>query len=561
MISTITILIYLGSLILLAVPLGYYIANLFLETRSSRFSFLNHLEKWIFKIIPINHQREMTWKTYTFSLLMFSGIGGLFLFILQLFQEYLPGNPNHLTNVPWHLAFNTTISFITNTNWQSYSGESTMSYLVQSLGLTVQNFLSAAIGISVLVALIRGFKRSSTGTIGNFWIDLVRSTLFILLPLSILLTIPLVQQGTIQNFNPNQIIKTMEGADQVLPMGPAASQIAIKQLGTNGGGFFGVNSSHPFENPTPLTNLLQMIAILLIPVALVFSFGRLLNKPKEAKAIFMVMLFLLILSLSVSLYSESAYNSTLNIEKSLEGKEVRFGTTSSVLWSTVTTCASNGSVNAMHESMNPLSGLAQLVNMMLGEIIFGGVGSGLYGMILFIILTVFIAGLLVGRTPEYLGKKIESFEIRMTMIGVLIPGLAILVFSFIALARNNGLTELTNSGPHGLSSILYAYTSAAGNNGSAFAGLAVNNPFYNITLGIAMLIGRFGVIIPTLAIAGSLASKKSIAASSGTLRTDSTLFNIILIGVIMIVGGLTFFPALSLGPIAETILMNQGLSF
>lgn len=503
----------------------------------------------------------MTWKTYTFSLLMFSGIGGLFLFILQLFQEYLPGNPNHLTNVPWHLAFNTTISFITNTNWQSYSGESTMSYLVQSLGLTVQNFLSAAIGISVLVALIRGFKRSSTGTIGNFWIDLVRSTLFILLPLSILLTIPLVQQGTIQNFNPNQIIKTMEGADQVLPMGPAASQIAIKQLGTNGGGFFGVNSSHPFENPTPLTNLLQMIAILLIPVALVFSFGRLLNKPKEAKAIFMVMLFLLILSLSVSLYSESVYNSTLNIEKSLEGKEVRFGTTSSVLWSTVTTCASNGSVNAMHESMNPLSGLAQLVNMMLGEIIFGGVGSGLYGMILFIILTVFIAGLLVGRTPEYLGKKIESFEIRMTMIGVLIPGLAILVFSFIALARNNGLTELTNSGPHGLSSILYAYTSAAGNNGSAFAGLAVNNPFYNITLGIAMLIGRFGVIIPTLAIAGSLASKKSIAASSGTLRTDSTLFNIILIGVIMIVGGLTFFPALSLGPIAETILMNQGLSF
>ena len=561
MISTITILIYLGSLILLAIPLGYYIANLFLETRSSRFSFLNHLEKWIFKIIPINHQREMTWKTYTFSLLMFSGIGGLFLFILQLFQEYLPGNPNHLTNVPWHLAFNTTISFITNTNWQSYSGESTVSYLVQSLGLTVQNFLSAAIGISVLVALIRGFKRSSTGTIGNFWIDLVRSTLFILLPLSILLTIPLVQQGTIQNFNPNQIIKTMEGADQVLPMGPAASQIAIKQLGTNGGGFFGVNSSHPFENPTPLTNLLQMIAILLIPVALVFSFGRLLNKPKEAKAIFMVMLFLLILSLSVSLYSESVYNSTLNIEKSLEGKEVRFGTTSSVLWSTVTTCASNGSVNAMHESMNPLSGLAQLVNMMLGEIIFGGVGSGLYGMILFIILTVFIAGLLVGRTPEYLGKKIESFEIRMTMIGVLIPGLAILVFSFIALARNNGLTELTNSGPHGLSSILYAYTSAAGNNGSAFAGLAANNPFYNITLGIAMLIGRFGVIIPTLAIAGSLASKKSIAASSGTLRTDSTLFNIILIGVIMIVGGLTFFPALSLGPIAETILMNQGLSF
>jgi K+-transporting ATPase ATPase A chain len=561
MISAITILIYLGSLILLAIPLGYYIANLFLETRSSRFSFLNHLEKWIFKIIPINHQREMTWKTYTFSLLMFSGIGGLFLFILQLFQEYIPGNPNHLTNVPWHLAFNTTISFITNTNWQSYSGESTMSYLVQSLGLTVQNFLSAAIGISVLVALIRGFKRSSTGTIGNFWIDLVRSTLFILLPLSILLTIPLVQQGTIQNFNPNQIIKTMEGADQVLPMGPAASQIAIKQLGTNGGGFFGVNSSHPFENPTPLTNLLQMIAILLIPVALVFSFGRLLNKPKEAKAIFMVMLFLLILSLSVSLYSESVYNSTLNIEKSLEGKEVRFGTTSSVLWSTVTTCASNGSVNAMHESMNPLSGLAQLVNMMLGEIIFGGVGSGLYGMILFIILTVFIAGLLVGRTPEYLGKKIESFEIRMTMIGVLIPGLAILVFSFIALARNNGLTELTNSGPHGLSSILYAYTSAAGNNGSAFAGLAANNPFYNITLGIAMLIGRFGVIIPTLAIAGSLASKKSIAASSGTLRTDSTLFNIILIGVIMIVGGLTFFPALSLGPIAETILMNQGLSF
>jgi K+-transporting ATPase ATPase A chain len=561
MISTITILIYLGSLILLAIPLGYYIANLFLETRSTRFSFLNHLEKWIFKIIPINYQREMTWKTYTFSLLMFSGIGGLFLFILQLFQEYIPGNPNHLTNVPWHLAFNTTISFITNTNWQSYSGESTMSYLVQSLGLTVQNFLSAAVGISVLVALIRGFKRSSTGTIGNFWIDLVRSTLFILLPLSILLTIPLVQQGTIQNFNPNQIIKTIEGADQVLPMGPAASQIAIKQLGTNGGGFFGVNSSHPFENPTPLTNLLQMIAILLIPVALVFSFGRLLNKPKEAKAIFMVMLFLLILSLSASLYSESVYNSTLNIEKSLEGKEVRFGTTSSVLWSTITTCASNGSVNAMHESMNPLSGLAQLVNMMLGEIIFGGVGSGLYGMILFIILTVFIAGLLVGRTPEYLGKKIESFEIRMTMIGVLIPGLAILVFSFIALARNNGLTELTNSGPHGLSSILYAYTSAAGNNGSAFAGLAANNPFYNITLGIAMLIGRFGVIIPTLAIAGSLASKKSIAASSGTLRTDSTLFNIILIGVIMIVGGLTFFPALSLGPIAETILMNQGLSF
>ncbi len=561
MISALSILIYLGSLILLAIPLGYFIANIFQESPSSRFRFLNRAERWVLKIIPIQHQEEMTWKRYTFSLLIFSAIGGLFLLLLQLFQGYLPGNPNQLPNVSWHLALNTTVSFLTNTNWQSYSGESTLSYLVQTLGLTVQNFLSAAVGISVLVALIRGFKRSSTGTIGNFWIDLVRSTLFILLPLSILLTISLIQQGTIQNFNANQVIKTVEGVDQVLPMGPAASQIAIKQLGTNGGGFFGVNSAHPFENPTPLTNLLQMIAILLVPVALVFSFGKLINKPRESNAIFGVMLFLLILSLAATLYSESGYNSTLNIESSLEGKEVRFGTTASALWSTVTTCASNGSVNAMHESMNPISGLAQLTNMMLGEIIFGGVGSGLYGMILFIILTVFIAGLLVGRTPEYLGKKIESFEIRMTMIGVLIPGLAILVFSFIALARNHGLAELNNSGPHGLSSILYAYTSAAANNGSAFAGLSANNPFYNITLAIAMLIGRFGVIIPTLAIAGSLANKKSIAASSGTLRTDSTLFNIILIGVILIVGGLTFFPALSLGPIAETILMNQGLSF
>jgi K+-transporting ATPase ATPase A chain len=429
------------------------------------------------------------------------------------------------------------------------------------LGLTVQNFVSAATGIAVLLALIRGISRKTTDKIGNFWTDLTRSTLYVLLPLSILLAIVLAGQGVIQNFKTHEIVQTLEGAQQTIPMGPAASQIAIKQLGTNGGGFFNSNSAHPFENPTPLSNFLEMLAILLIPAALTYTYGKMVGSTRQGWTIFTAMMIMLLAGLIISLFAEYSANPVFGNLHLMEGKETRFGITNSILWSTATTSASNGSVNAMHDSLSPIAGMIAMINIMLGEIIFGGVGAGLYGMVIFIIITVFIAGLMVGRTPEYLGKKIEAFEVKMAIIAVLAPNLVIQILTAWASISSYGLSSLNNAGPHGFSEILYAYSSAAGNNGSAFAGLNANTVFYNLTLGFGMLIGRFGVIIPVLAIAGKMAEKKVTPISSGTFRTDNWLFIGLLIAVILIIGGLTHFPALSLGPILDNLILNNGTTF
>jgi len=446
---------------------------------------------------------------------------------------------------------------MTNTNWQGYAGESTMSYFVQMTGLAVQNFVSAATGIAVAIALIRGISRKSTHKIGNFWADLTRTTIYVLLPLSIAFAIVLVSQGVIQNFNNYETAQTLQGSQQVIPMGPAASQIAIKQLGTNGGGFFNANAAHPFENPTPFSNFLQMLAIFIIPAGLTFTYGRFVKSSRQGWTIFAAMMILFVAGLSISLYAEYSANQIFGHLPLMEGKETRFGITNSVLFSIVTTDASCGAVNSMHDSLSPFAGMVAMLNIMLGEVIFGGVGAGLYGMVVFIILTVFIAGLMVGRTPEFLGKKIGAFEIQMAIIANLVTSFVILIFTAWASVSSYGLSGLNNAGPHGFSEILYAYTSAAGNNGSAFAGLNTNTLFYNMTLGIGMLIGRFGVIIPILAIAGSLAGKNSTPPSSGTFRTDNLLFIGLLISVILIIGGLTYFPALSLGPVVEHLLMNM----
>lgn len=519
------------------------------------------LEKFIYKFSGVNPKFETNWKSYTFALIVFNFVGLVFLFLIQIIQSHLPLNPAGLSNVTWHSALNTAISFATNTNWQGYAGEITLSYFVQMLGLTVQNFVSAATGMSVLLVLIRGLSRKNTNRIGNFWVDITRSVLYVLLPLSMLLSIVLVSQGVIQNTKPYAIVENLEGAKQEVPMGPAASQIAIKQLGTNGGGFFNSNSSHPYENPTPLSNFLEMLAILLIPASLTYTYGKMVGSVRHGWTVFLAMMILFIIGLSVSLHAEHSANPIFGNLSLMEGKETRFGITNSVLWSTSTSAASNGSVNAMHDSLSPLAGMIAIINIKLGEVIFGGVGAGLYGMIIFIILTVFIAGLMVGRTPEYLGKKIESFEVKMAIIAVLAPSMVILLFSAWAVVSEAGLSSLNNFGPHGLSEILYAFSSAGGNNGSAFAGLNATTVFYNLTLGLGMIIGRYGVIIPVLAIAGNLALKKITPLSKGTFSTDNLLFIILLITVILIVGGLTFFPALSLGPIMEHLLMNNGITF
>jgi len=519
------------------------------------------LEKLVYKIIRINPEEETNWKSYTFGLLLFNLIGFIFLFLIQLFQAYLPLNPANLPDVSWHSAFNTAVSFMTNTNWQGYAGETTMSYFVQMTGLAVQNFVSAATGISVVVALVRGISRKSTDKIGNFWVDLTRSVLYVLMPLSILFAIILVGQGVVQNFNSYVTAHTLQGSSQIIPMGPAASQIAIKQLGTNGGGFFNANAAHPFENPTPLSNLLQMLAIFIIPAGLTYTYGRFVKSSRQGWTIFAAMFILFLTGLSISLYAEYSSNPIFGHLPLMEGKETRFGITNSVLFSVVTTDASCGAVNAMHDSLTPLSGMVAMINILLGEVIFGGVGAGLYGMVVFIILTVFIAGLMVGRTPEYLGKKIGAFEVQMAIIANLVTSFAILIFAAWASVSCYGLSSLNNTGPHGFSEILYAYSSAAGNNGSAFAGLNANTVFYNLTLGIGMLIGRFGVIVPILAIAGSLAGKNITPPSAGTFHTDNWLFIGLLISVILIVGGLTYFPALSLGPVVEHLLMNGAISF
>ncbi len=557
----IQVVIFIIGLIIAAPLFGGYISKLLSGEKNVLTPVFGKIESLIYKSAGINPTEEMDWKKYTFSILTFSLAGIIFLTVIQLIQSILPLNPQKLSNVEFTLAVNTAVSFVTNTNWQSYAGETTLSYFVQMIGLTVQNFVSAATGIAVLLALTRGLITRQGNSLGNFWIDLVRTTLYLLVPLSAIFAIVLVSQGVVQSFSSYKEITTLEGYKQLIPLGPAASQIAIKQLGTNGGGFFNTNSAFPFENPTPLSNFLQMFSILLIPASLVFTFGKLIGSKKQAWIIFFVMMFVFVLGLTVSTYSEYSTNNVFHTSGLMEGKETRIGILNSVLWSTATTAASNGSVNAMHSSLSPLAGLVAMFNIQLGEIIFGGVGSGLYGMLLFILITVFISGLMIGRTPEYLGKKIDAFEIKWAIVAILLPNTVILLFSALALRTNAGLSSLANSGPHGFSEILYAFSSAAGNNGSAFAGLNANTVFYNLMIGLGMLIGRFGVIIPCMAIAGNLVKKNITPASKGTLQTDNFLFALLLLGVIFIVGALTFFPALSLGPLLEHLLMNNGITF
>ena len=559
--EAIQLIIFLVALVAIAPLLGKYMAKVFMGEKHFMKPVFGWLEKSVYKVSGINSEEETNWKTYMFGMFLFNLFGMVFLFLIQVLQAYLPLNTEHLPNVSWHLSFNTAASFITNTNWQSYGGENTLSYFVQMVGLTVQNFVSAATGIAVVLALIRGLTRKTTDNLGNFWTDMTRSVIYILLPLSILFTVILVGQGVVQTFSHYETSTTLQGAKQVIALGPAASQIAIKDLGTNGGGFFNANSAHPFENPTPFTNFLIMLALIIISAGLVFTYGHYAKSKRQAWAIFITMFILFAAGLSLSLWAEYSHNNVLNIAGSMEGKETRFGVMNSILYSVTTTVTSNGSVNSMHDSLSPLSGLVAMFNIMLGEIIFGGVGSGLYGMIIFVFITVFIAGLMVGRTPEFLGKKVEAFEIKMAIIAVLAPSIVIKLFSAIACSIPAGLSSLNNAGPHGLSEIMYAFSSAAGNNGSAFAGLNTNTVFYNVMMGFGFLIGRFGVIIPVMAIAGSMAKKKITPVSSGTFKTDNWLFVLLLIGVILIIGGLTFFPPLALGPIVEHFLMNLGVTY
>ncbi len=552
----IQVIVFLVVLTAAAKPLGVYIYRV-IEGKMSK-GLHGRFENLLYRLLKVDPDEAMNWKSYLFSLLLFNGAGFAFVFAVLLLQAYLPLNPQCLPNVEPTLAFNTAVSFMTNTNWQSYAGETTISYFVQMVGLAAQNFFSAATGIAVFLALSRGIRNRMTDNLGNFWADITRITLYILLPLSILLAVALASQGVVQNFSHYTEIVTLEGGKQIIPGGPAASQIAVKQLGTNGGGFFNANSAFPFENPTPLANFLEMLSILLIPAALTFTYGKIIGSARQGRVLFQAMLLLLIIGIGLSLYSEFSPNPVTGIAGNMEGKETRFGITNSVLWSTSTTAASNGSVNAMHESLMPLSGLVAMVNMMIGEVIFGGVGAGMYGMLIFVLLTVFIAGLMIGRTPEYLGKKIQAKEIQMAILAVIAPSLVILVFTAAALMAPQGLSSIMEKGAHGFSEVLYAFSSAAGNNGSAFAGLNANTPFYNIMLGIGMLIGRFAIIIPVMIIAGSLSPKKIAPESQGTFKTDTTLFGFLLLCVIAAVGALTFLPALSLGPVAEQLLSVIG---
>lgn len=557
----IQIALYLVLLIVCTPLLGGYMARLFQGERHLLSRGLRPVEHGLYRLIGVDSTSEQDWKAYALAVILFNGIGFVLLFVLQLVQGWLPLNPAGLGNVEPFLAFNTATSFVTNTNWQSYAGETTLTYLTQMIGLTVQNFVSAATGIAVVLALIRGLVGRSGKTLGNFWVDLVRATLYVLLPLSILLAILLMSQGVVQNFNPPVTVTTLSGDTQMLPQGAAASQIAIKQLGTNGGGFFNTNSAHPYENPTPFSNFMEMLSILLIPAALTYTYGVMLGSKRQGWAIFAAMFILLAAGLGIMLAAEYTTAPAMNGLLPLEGKEVRFGVTNSILWGAVTTAASSGSVNAMHSSFSPMAGGIALLNMMLGEVIFGGVGAGLYGMLIFVILTVFIAGLMVGRSPEYLGKRVESGEIKMAILAVLLPNAAILLFTALGVTTETGLASRANVGAHGFSEILYAFTSGAANNGSAFASLNANTPFYNTLIGIAMWVGRFGVVLPVLAIAGSMAGKRVVPPSAGTFPTDSPLFVVLLIAVILIIGALTFFPALSLGPIVEQLLALNGRVF
>lgn len=596
--TVIQYILYLAVLVILAIPLGAYIKKVMNGEKTFLSKILTPCENSVYKVMKVNKEEQMNWKKYAVSVLIFSGIGLVFLFLLQLLQGVLPGNPQGLSGVKWDLSFNTAVSFITNTNWQAYSGESTLSYLTQALGLTVQNFVSAATGIAVLFALIRGFIKVKADGLGSFWVDMTRIVIHILIPLNLVISLLLVGGGVVQNLKGAETVSlvepiavsadgtilenaeinletetvTIDGqviedaeivTEQFVPMGPAASQIAIKQSGTNGGGFNGVNSAHPLENPNAFTNLIEMISILLIPAALCFTFGKAVKNKKQGVAIFMAMFICLVLALGTIAVSEQlatpqlAQDGNVNISMTdqaggnMEGKETRFGIVSSSTWAAFTTAASNGSVNSMHDSYTPLGGMVTMLLMQLGEVIFGGVGCGLYGMLAFAILTVFIAGLMVGRTPEFLGKKIEPYEMKWSVLVCLATPIAILVGSGIAAIVPSVADSLNNGGAHGFSELLYAYSSCGGNNGSAFAGFNVNTVFLNISLGLVMLFARFLPIIGTLAIAGSLAGKKKIATTAGTLSTTNAMFVFLLIFIVLLVGALSFFPALALGPIAE----------
>jgi K+-transporting ATPase ATPase A chain len=564
------IALYCVVVTLLVKPFGGFMTRVFTGERTFLTPVIGPLERGIYRLSGVDEKAEQHWITYGVSMLLFSVAGFVFLYALQRLQAVLPFNPQGLDPVAPDLAFNTSVSFVTNTNWQSYTPESTMSYLTQMAGLTMHNFVSAATGIALAIALIRGFARRSAQAIGNFWVDLVRCTLYVLLPISIVVALFFVWQGMPQNLSAYTEATTLEGAKQVIAQGPVASQEVIKMMGTNGGGFFNANSAHPYENPTALTNFVQMVLIFSIGAALTNVFGRMVGSQRQGWAIFAVMSVLFLAGVITVYWAEApgnpafaAFNidsapSALQAGGNMEGKEVRFGIANSSLFSTVTTDASCGAVNTMHDSLMPLAGMIPLANIMLGEIIFGGVGSGLYGMLLFAIVAVFVAGLMVGRTPEYLGKKIEAKEVKMAMLAILILPLSILGFSAVATVVPAGLAGPANAGPHGYSEILYAFTSATGNNGSAFAGISANTLFYNVTLAFAMLIGRFLMIVPMLAIAGSLAAKKIVPPSAGTFPTDGTLFVGLLVGVILIVGGLTYFPALALGPVVEHVAMQAG---
>ncbi len=554
--------LFIAGLVIITPPLGRFMARVFAGERHLLSRALGPIERAIYKLSGVDSNHEMSWKTYAVALLVFNIVGAVVLLAMEMTQAWLPFNPQHLPNVSFALAFDTAISFMTNTNWQNYSGENTMSYFTQMAGLAVHNFVSAATGIVVAVALVRGLVRKQASSIGNFWADLIRCTLYILLPLSILIAVVLAQQGVVQTLDGYPTASTIEGAAQQIPLGPVASQIAIKQLGTNGGGFYGQNSAHPFENPTPLTNFIEIFVIFSLGSALVYMFGVMAGDRRQGWAIWAAMFALFLAGFATLWWAELQPNHALGLTTpSLEGKEVRFGQFNSALFATVTTDASCGAVNMMHDSLSPLGGLVPLINIMLGEVIFGGVGAGFYGMLMYVLLTVFIAGLMVGRTPEYLGKKIEGREVTWAVIAVLAPAAVILCGSAVTMLYPAALNSLNNNGPHGLSEVVYAYTSAAGNNGSAFAGLNGNTDWYNYTLAINMFVGRFAIIVPVLAIAGSLAQKKASPPSSGTFPTNGPVFTVLLISIVLIVGALTFFPVLSLGPIVEHFLMQAGRIF
>ncbi len=566
----IQLIVYLGILFALAPFLGKFMARVYGDEKHI-LSFLKPLEKGIYRISGIDSSQEMNWKQYAAALLALNVLGFLFLSLLLVTQKWLPLNPAKIDNMSWHLALNTAVSFMTNTNWQNYGGENAASYLSQMAGLAVQNFLSAATGMAALLVLVRGIaNRPKNGTtrlamdnvqLGNFWVDLTRSTLYILLPLSLILAVLLMSQGVIQTFAGPVHAVTLEGKDQVIPLGPAASQIAIKQLGTNGGGFFNANSAHPFENPTPLTNLFEMLAILLIPVATPFAYGRMVRDRSQGYSLFAAKTVLFAIGLIVILFAEYGFNGMTGGHGTMEGRETRFGIAGSAMWAEATTVTSNGSVNSMHDSFSPLGGMVPLTNILLGEIIYGGVGCGMYGMLVFLFVTVFIAGLMVGRTPEYMGKKIESREMQLSVLAIIGQTCTVLFLAAAGVATKAGLSGLNNQGPHGLTEILYVFGSSVGNNGSAFAGLNGNTIFYNTLGAFAMLVGRFVLVIPVFAISGSLGAKTPIPASVGTFATNNTIFVVLLVITIIIIAGLNFFPALTLGPIVEHFLALKGMVF